>query len=56
MKIKELLPNSSRKKAKKLVAQLKDIAKDNNPEENEERGGWGANIYSGIPDNPRITR
>ncbi len=56
MKLKELLPNSSRKKAKKIAALAKDKAKENNPGENEERGGWAANPYSGIPDNPRITR
>ncbi len=56
MKLKELLPNSSLKKARKIRAMAKDKAKDNNPAHTQDRGGWGANPYSGIPDNPRITR
>jgi len=52
-----LLAESNVKKAKKIRILAKDKAKKNNPEEDEDRAGWGADPHQGASggNNPRIS-
>jgi len=58
MKIEELFPKegTNTKKAKKIRANLKSKSKENNPGENQERGGWAVDPHQGHFDSLRMTR
>ena len=57
MKFAELeLDKNNVKKARRIRALAKSIAKKNNPEQSLERGGWSVDPHQGVPSNPRITR
>ncbi len=54
----DLIPKGqNRKIAKRIRAIAKGNAKENNPGESEERGGWGVDPHQGSGgNNPRMTR
>jgi len=53
-----LLGGANYKKAKKIQILAKDKAKKNNPGEDEDRAGWGADPHQGASggNNPRMSR
>jgi len=57
MKFSELnLIGNNMKKARRIRAFAKDLAKKNNGKEGETPHGWAAGPHQGTGDNPRITR